>query len=373
MNFKIFIYGYYGWKNIGDDAMLYSLLQEIASVNPESKFSILSPIPIVVPEGINVVSYVKPSKVEVLKEIFNSEIFILGGGTHLFDYGNKVNALRVQLRIFLLIFYAKFICKKVYILNNGLGPLETRWGSVLPRLICYMADYISVRDRYSYDFLTKWGLKDKSILSFDSSVLIEPSIESGGGPVRDYKDTLGISVTPVFDIYYDSEEKDQLLIEEISKHVNNWLEQNSLSEVRLFIFHGGLKDDDILITRLLQEKLKPNDRVKLVPYDPDPRKVLSHIGKCSAFIGMKYHSCVFAYIMGKPLLIIEYHPKCRAFAEEIGLPNEAIISLNDMMNGAFGNYFKQFQDHPGNFVARLSLENARKRTMHGLPKFGDSL
>lgn len=375
MNNKIFLYGYYGRNNVGDDAMLYSLLQEITSLNPKSKFSVLSPIPVVVPQDIEKnICYVRPSIYTVAKRIFYSKAFVLGGGTHLFDYGKKSNALKIQLRIFLLIFYAKIIGKNVYILHNGLGPLRTCWSSVLPRLICHMSNYISVRDHKSYSYLINWGFVDKSVLSFDLAVLIEPLSGSKKTYIGIPKKILGISVTPVFDIYHGSKEKDLLLIDEISKHVNYWLEEEQNSEVHLFVFHGGSKDNDILISKLLQNKLVPRDRVKLIPYDPDPRKLLSHIGCCSTFIGMKYHSCVFAYIMEKPLLVIDYHPKCRAFAEDIGLSNHAIISLDDILNLKFGEYFKHLRYYPDDFVATLPIECAKKRAKNGLPsddKFGE--
>ena len=363
---QVFIFGYYGWKNVGDDAMLYAILQELCYMNSDNKFAILSPNTLVLPQEANDrVSYVKPSLLPVGKEIFNSSAFIIGGGTHLSDFGKKINVLKIQFRIFLLVSYAKILGKKVYILGNGFSPIKTSLGAVLSRLICNIADYISVRDNASYKILINWGFQDKTYLSFDLSALIGPS-DTNTNKIEDIN-VLGISVTPVFEFYYGFKERDVILISEISKYVNDWLKHNQQGEVHLFVFHGQSKDDDILLTRLLQANLAPYHRIKLINYDPDPIRMLAEVNKCDAFIGMKYHSCVFAYITGKPLIVINYHPKCHAFAEEIGLPMHTIISPAEILSGLFGCVFRHMLENPKDFIASLPLEAAKQMAKNGLP------
>ena len=64
---------------------------------------------------------------------------------------------------------------------------------------------------------------------------------------------------------------------------------------------------------------------------------------------------------------IDYHPKCRAFAEEIGLPKHAVISIEEILNGQFWKYLKDLQGHPDDFVARLPVNTAKQRAKNGLP------
>ena len=155
--------------------MLYVLLQELSSIYPNAIFAILSKTYITIPQNVkNQVKYVKPSLFTVGIEILRSSTFILGGGTHLFDYGIKRRALKIQLRLLFLVLFTKLLGKKVYILGNGLGPFQTQWGKFLARIICYLADYISVRDKISYSFLIEWGLVNKAVLAFDLSVLLDP-------------------------------------------------------------------------------------------------------------------------------------------------------------------------------------------------------
>lgn len=365
---QVFIFGYYGWKNVGDDAMLYALLQELHILNPKTEFAIPSSIPIIIPpETKSRVKFIKPSPLVVSREILKSSAFIIGGGTHLFDYGSKIRALLIQLRILTLILYSTLLRKKVYLLNNGLGPFSTAWGKFLAWLICYLADYISVRDEASYRFLTSWGFTSKSSLAFDTSALIEPLNENKGSAIKTgNKKILGISVTPVFEIYYNSREKDLLLINKIAEQINDWLKRDLQLEVYLFTFKGQSKDDDVLVAKLLQGQLRPLERIKLVSYDSDPRSLLAQIALCDAFVGMRYHSCLFAYLNSIPLLIVDYHPKCRALAKEIGLAEHAVISLEEVLNGQFGERLKNLMESPKNFCATLPVELARNRAREGV-------
>jgi polysaccharide pyruvyl transferase CsaB len=367
---RFFIFGYYGWKNVGDDAMLYALLQELSALNSMAEFAILSPVPVVIPpQVLSKTKFVKPSPLAVSREILRSSTFVIGGGTHICDYGNRKRVLKILSRILVLVLYSKLLRKKIYFLNNGLGPISTTWGSFLSKSICWLADYISVRDEASYRILQAWGFTDKISLTFDLSALIEPLNEPGSNIQKIRKNNkriLGISVTPVFEIYHRSKERDLLLINEIAKHVNEWLEENPHWEVWLFTFKGRSKDSDVFITQLLQERLQPPERIKLIPYNSDPRRILAQVAQCDAFIGMKYHSCLFAYLDGIPLLVIEYHPKCRALAAEIGLPKHAIISLEEILNGQIAKQLKNLLEHPENFRATLPVKLATKRAKHGI-------
>ena len=196
---QFFIFGYYGWKNVGDDAMLFALLQELYRLNPKTEFAVLSSVPVIIPaETKSRVKFVKPSPLVVSREIFKSSAFMVGGGTHLFVYGNKIRMLKIQLRILILILYSKLLTKKVYLISNGLGPFSEAWGKFLPWLICCLADYISVRDEASYRFLTSWGFISKASLAFDISALIKPlNVNESSSIKTNNKRTLGISVTPV--------------------------------------------------------------------------------------------------------------------------------------------------------------------------------
>lgn len=367
---KVFIFGYYGWKNVGDDAMLYAILKELSNYDEIFRFYILSnDKDILFPEKLaDKINFVKPSIPSVFINLFKSSIILIGGGTHISDYGTKIHSVKRLMRILFLAFFAKIFSKKFYIIGNGIGPMSTKCGERLARLICCMADCISVRDKESYIFLEKWHFDNKTILAFDPAVLIRMSTNPKLQKKCD-KFILGVSVTPVFTNYYKDYYKDVLIIEKIAKELNMCLRENKKIEIHLFIFHGKSKDDDVFITEMLYKKLNPIERVKIISYDRCPKNILLEFEICNAFIGMKYHSLVFAYMNNLPLLVIDYHPKCRSFADMIGLPNYAVVSPIEILNDEFPNYVRNFVKNPEKFKAKLPLTEALSLAKKGFNCF----
>ena len=370
---RFFIFGHYGWKNTGDDAMLYALVQELYILYPRAELVVSSWSHTVLPPCANdKVRFVKRAPIPVLWEIIKSfaksSTFIVGGGTIIHDYGNRIRNVIALVEFFILLLIAKVFGNKVYLIGVGIGPISTAWGRTLTRLICRLADFITVRDKASYKILEALGLANKVELSFDLAAILAPLQKTYTDGVREDINTkiLGISVTPVFEIYYGNKEKDVLIINEIAKHLNQWLNTMPQLQVYLFIFKDKPRNDDVRVTKLLKEQLQPSERVRIIPYNPDPIKTLDRVAQCSAFIGMKYHSCLFAYLNNIPLLVIDYHPKCCALAEEIGLPKHAVISLEEILNGQFERYLKYLQEHPRDFVATLPVNTAKQMAKKNL-------
>ena len=368
MEQRIFIYGHYGWKNTGDDAMVYVLLRELHILYPTSTFAILSQIAITVPpETKKLAKFVRLTPQTVFREIMHSSIFILGGGTHFYDYGIKINRLKLQLKSFIVYLLGKLFCKRIYFLGIGVEPLSTIWSRFLIKQTCRLADFISVRDESSYEILEGMRLKNKVTLSFDLATLLQPLATSNKSLDKKINiKILGISILPFFEIYHSDKEKDILFVHEIAKGLNQWLKRDRKSLIYLFVFKGKSIADDVLITEMLQKQLNPAERVKLIPYNPDPVETMSKVAQCHAFVGMRYHSCLFAYLTNTPLLVINYFQKCQALAEDIGLSKHAVISLEEILNGKFEKYLKNMQEHPDDFVATLPIETAKQMAKTGL-------
>ena len=346
--------------------MLYAILQELCASGKNAECTVpCRLIPVIPPEAKEKVKFVKANPLSSFTGILRSSAFVLGGGTHIFDFGIKRRVVQILCRILLMVMFARTFGKKVYLIGNGVGPLTSGWGTTLARLICQMADSISVRDGESYKYLEKWGLTGKAVLSFDLSALIEPA-EIPETAINNGRNVLGLSVSPVYEIYYNDKNWDIQMVEKIAEVVNSWLETEPESEVWLFVFKGKSMDDDVLITERLREQLKPREKVKIIDYDPSPANTLARISRCHVFIGTRYHSSLFAYLSGIPLIVLNYHSKCRALAEDIGLPEKAIVSLSEILDGNFSNRLKNLIKSPGDFLATLPTDTARKRAKDGI-------
>ncbi|WP_060537787.1 polysaccharide pyruvyl transferase family protein [Methanobacterium formicicum] len=360
MNTKIFIFGHYGEKNTGDDAMIYALLQELNEIFPLAKFSIMSPRRLFIPtHTIDKVKFIKPSFFPVFREIMSSSIFIMGGGTQIYDYGKKTERLKVLTQMLIITLWAKIFCSKIYFFNIGVEPFETNIRKFLSKRICKLADLISLRDQYSYSILKNMGIK-KIKLSFDLAVLLDPhSLELNNSSSEDK--FIGMSILPFYEIYHSSPSLDNKLINEFSTTLNEFLAVNSDYKLYLFIFKGKSRSDDYDITQALKRKIDKKNNITIINYDSNPFKMLSYVKNCDIFIGMRYHSCLFAYITKKPLLIINYFQKCSALAVEIGLPEKTVISLKDILDGGFNERLKDIINNPDEYMPSLPINKAKKR------------
>lgn len=362
----MFLYGYYGRRNAGDDAMLYAFLKTAVSINPLLEFRVLrgEDTPEVPESAKSSITFVPSNVPAVLKNLLGADVFAIVGGTHLTDYGLSRRTLLMIGRIALLVSFSKLLGKKIYYLGAGLGPFRRFIPTAIARLACEQADVITVRDQTSFEVTTRLGVAEKTTLGFDVAALADWRLETKPDTATSTHRTLGVSITPVFRLYHDDEKSDRVLAESIGEAINAWMLMHPDWRVSLFVFHGKsswTKDDDLHITSQLQAILRPKERVELVPYQSNPLEVFRGVSRCSAFAAMKYHACLFAYLSDIPLLVIPYHPKCAALAREIRLPAEAQVPITDVLNGRLGKYLEILTSPERSMKATLPVETSESR------------
>lgn len=133
----ILFFGYLNYGNFGDD-----LLLEIASKDS--------------------VNFQTLSSKNTLREHFSrikeaEELVLLGG---LFQ---DLTSIRSSFYYFLVILFAKILGKRVRFLATGIGPLKANITKLITKLSYKLADEVSVRDKFSADFLEKAEIKHKLV------------------------------------------------------------------------------------------------------------------------------------------------------------------------------------------------------------------
>ena len=365
MRNQIFIYGHYGKKNIGDDAMIYSLVNKLNALKPTHNLAILSPLKLIVPDqNMNRIKFVNPDILSILKEIRLSSLFLMGGGTHIYDKGKKYERYKILIEIMILITCAKLFNNKIYLLNIGIEPINSYFGKLIAKIILELADFISVRDSDSFKIIKNLNSKIDVVLAFDLAALLDLPV--GTNAIHETIKTLGISILPFFEIYRGDPSKDILMVDVISKSLNKWLCEDQNRLIYLFVFKDKLRYDDVAITNNLRKKLVPSNRVHVIPYDPDPIKPLKRVSQCDAFIGMRYHSCMYSYLTDRPLLIISYFDKCLSLARDIGLPAKAILSMDEVHSKRFDEIFSDFIKNPSDYTSRFPRDAAAMLAEKGL-------
>ena len=119
---KVLISGYYGFYNIGDEAILKSIIEALRNEDPNIDIVVLS----------NDVEYTKNTyKVnainrwklnDIYKELLKCDGFISGGGSLFQD----VTSSRSILYYTSIIWLAKFAKKPIFIYAQGIGPIDKK-------------------------------------------------------------------------------------------------------------------------------------------------------------------------------------------------------------------------------------------------------
>src|SRR2546426_1548260 len=258
---RLFLYGYFGRRNTGDDAMLYAFLSVANIVNPRLTFYVLhgEDVPKVPDRAKESIAFVPSTPTAVLRGLLAADVFVIAGGTHITGYGLNRRTVAMRTRIALLIAFSKLLGKKVYLLGVGVDTFRKTLPRHVARWICTRADAISVRDATSYETSRDLGAGDKTVLGFDLAALLDwknSEIEPGGESTRNH--TLGFSITPVFTLYHLDEESDRTLVLRLGEALNTWMRKHPEWRVNLFVAHGQSnrnRNDDLQITRQLLEVL----------------------------------------------------------------------------------------------------------------------
>ena len=80
--------------------------------------------------------------------------------------------------------------------------------------------------------------------------------------------------------------------------------------------HGDRELARALVDRLRTEGVAAEHR----PYaSQDPLHTVDALAACDVVVSARLHGAIVAYLQDVPFMIIDYHPKCRDFADDIGL------------------------------------------------------
>lgn len=311
------IVGHFGGKNTGDEAMLAGLLELL---RPNDTASILT-------KDKEALKWVNPrhqlleagplNRFSVIGNGFDT--FIFCGGTHFHDNYSPLRLLRHWMYLVvqvILVFLAKKKGLRVLVLGNGFGPLSFWLTKKLTRTFCGLADLVSVRDNHSHQVLDKLNVMHH--IQTDLALLNKFATSEKTEVI------LGVSVTnhPGYSRYLS--EPDYL--NRVSSSISKLSSDNKIARVQVIVIRGGDVESDLPLSEGLVRKLRDlRMDVDLVDHQDDPAKMISAIGKCTFFIGARFHSIVLSLLTKVPYVgIIPYHQKLSSLAEDLGLTSNLI-------------------------------------------------
>jgi polysaccharide pyruvyl transferase CsaB len=334
---KIFLIGWFGAGNMGDEAILISELLFLRNQITNVEFYILSFNPertrqltANIPEVKKIIRM--GSKRDVLRSDFwgifkgirEVDAVVIGGGGIFQDIYNHYPIPFFTAMAWL----AKLNRKRLFLYCVGIGPISSFIGKKLCRFAANSADMICVRDAGSKELLKSLGVNKPVHLSADPVFMLEPvrngNVEkvikshhlTGNGP------TIGVSVQ---DLLFWKNESRKILADTL----------DTLSKERgatiVFLPFGTYKDGwfnkdksspvDMVASKKLAALMR--GKYSIITDELTPQELLAVIEKLDLVISMRLHGLIMGLNAGVPVIALTYEEesKIRNLMERLNQEN----------------------------------------------------
>jgi len=307
---RILISGYYGFNNLGDEAILTSMQQALHMEHQQLALTVLSANPKLTESSHDVQAISRTDYKAIWHALGENDLLVSGGGSLLQD----VTSSR-SLQYYLLILAMSLVRRTPFMIyGQGIGPIRKSWNRRLTGWILRAAKVLTVRDQQSFDELLRLGvpaaklhLSADPVLLFESpetapgqKILKDLGVQAGGGPL------LAVSVRP-----WGSDE--------------TWIGQLALALDTLVstqqaqvVFVPMQQSGDEAVGHKIREHMKQKEHAFCLPHGYTVEEVLSVIKSCQLLIGVRLHALVFAAITSTKAIAVRYDPKVDHFAKRVG-------------------------------------------------------
>ena len=350
--------GYYGYGNIGDDALMFSVIGNILRQKSGLKICLLTKNPKKQQKRLdacyaNITAKPRFNFWSVRRAIKKSDALLFGGGTLLQDAtsGRSFGYYSWLLKT------AQKLGKKTILYANGIGPLYEEKNKEQTKLLMQKMTFATLRDAESLDYLDKMGVDTKK-MRFTAD---EAMTAGENNYLNAYKKDFRQFIKGAYIVISVRKQKHASVefLEKFSAAVNAVCRENDLIPVYL-VLHPK---EDKNISKYLTAT---NGRAYLADVGGDVSKALAIVRSAEAVIAMRLHALIFAAVFGVPMLGIAYDPKVRSFLRSIydgdgytcPLQSFSKESLTDKFNMLVSN--KEETGAAIESAAKKQLEKARE-------------
>ncbi len=311
------ISGYYGYKNSGDESLLYAMLQNLRGKQEDIRLLVLSKDPKATEKEYGVHAMNRYNLLKIRSALKASKLLIFGGGSLIQDvtsdkslwYYLTVVKQAIKLKIPVM-FYA-----------NGIGPVTKAANREKVRDLLNQVDIISLRDVNSYYEIKRMGVNlDKVKITADPALTIDgidndearELLAAEGVPAD--KKLLGISVRSwktCKPSYWN----------QLARGVEEICRRYDYIPVWIPLKHP----DDIIMSREVAAKMNIKSYTLTRLYNA--REIVGIVSACDLIIAMRLHSMIYASESGVPAIGLSYDPKVSGFVKYIGV--NATLNIED--------------------------------------------
>lgn len=358
----IVVSGYYGFDNLGDEAILEELIGELSEFVDKQNIVILSQNPEVTAARYGVRAQDRWQLADIASLLSQARLFISGGGG-LFQDTESVKSVIYYGG---LVSMARALGAKVLVYAQGIGPIKSTLGKYLTRTSLALSHILTVRDAESVQLLSGWGLS--ASLTGDPVWLLsaEQLPESARKFIADLR----------------KENKGKKLVG-LSLRQGGGFDHGHIEMLAKSMKEAGLTKNHIIVPIPLQtaQDIKPlEDFVSTwtalggkiaSPHLGElqkPSQWLKLIGSLDLVVGMRLHSLIMALSSGVPCIGIAYDPKVTNVLDKFAQPNLPYVrgeKPKDEDALAWQKTLAQTTSAQGDKAARKTIEEKLKEVREG--------
>jgi polysaccharide pyruvyl transferase CsaB len=308
--YHVGISGSYGGLNLGDEAILQSIITQLRRDLPV-EITVFSRNAEDTKQRHKVERAVparRLSRSEILPEIERLDLFILGGGGILYDADAKTYLREVQL--------AREAGVPVMLYAIGAGPLKDTAAQALVRDCVNEVELVTVRERRAHQVLEDAGVSREIVVTADPALLLEPEPLAQGALAREglegRTNLIGMSVrepgvaAPDLDedVYHSLlANAADFMVDRFDAHIVFVPMEHSVLDAQ---------HSHAVISRMLRAQ-----RATVLKSEYTSGQLLSFMGHFSFALGMRLHFLIFAALQGLPFIALPYASKVTGFLEDL--------------------------------------------------------
>ena len=301
---RVLLSGYYGFDNLGDDALLQIIVAQLRTRYPHATIDALSAKPDVTAHELGIVATPRWDQAAIRESIAEADVVLSGGG------GLLQNATSLKS----LLYYAGIIRtairagKKTMVFAQSIGPLDF-WGKQTVRECARGLHAATVRDERSRELFAPLVPATVVERTADPVFLYDPPSE----PIDLAPAGLGDGSDPLVVVCVRK-----------TAHQNDGVAALAAAVDRLALHHGarvafvpfGGTPDAEASTLVIRKCKSAPMLVSLDSLDA----VAAAIARAKLVIGVRLHALILAVRLGVPFLAVPYDPKITGLLDDVRYP-----------------------------------------------------
>ncbi len=305
---RVLLSGYYGFGNLGDEALLEVIIDRMRRRFPSAQLEVLSATPQITAANHRVESTPRWDWRAIRAAIARADVVLSGGGGLLQD----ATSLRSLLYYGAILREAIRARRKTMVFAQSVGPLHF-WGRLLVKRFCRGLDRATVRDDRSRRLLRELVPRTPIEHTADPVFLYEGPLAGG--------DLSGDGLGPESGPYAVISVRKTAAFRDGPAMLGRVADRLALRhEIRAaFLPLGGAADAAISTDVIRKCKSNP----VLLP-ECTLAKAASILRGAHVVVGMRLHSLILAARYAVPFLAVSYDPKVSALCEDLKYPLEPL-------------------------------------------------